>query len=98
MEQNEAALKADNIIKNNTMAGMAAVLIPLPLVFDMVAVTAIEVRMITEMAKVYACPIPHRLVLSKILVSIVGGVGPAYFSVKFACAIKTLPFAGQAIY
>jgi len=95
---NEAALRADIIIKNHVVAAMAAGLVPLPLVFDMVAVTVIEVRMITEMAKTFSAPVPHRQVLYKILISIVGGVGPAYLSAKFASLIKMIPVVGDVIY
>jgi uncharacterized protein (DUF697 family) len=91
------ALKADNIIKNHIIAAMSVGLVPVPIV-DAVAVTLIEVSMITELAAAYHFPVPTRLILYKILISLAGGVGAVYFSSKFHHMIKTLPLVGHAIY
>ena len=92
-----AAIKADSIIKSHIIMAMAAGLVPSPFV-DMIAVTVIEVNMIAELAQVYGFPVPHRLVYSKILISLVGGIGSVYLAAKYAYLIKTLPLVGHAIY
>jgi uncharacterized protein (DUF697 family) len=92
-----AALKADNIIKSHIIMAMSAGLVPSPVV-DMLAVTLIEVNMIAELAAAYHFPIPHRLVTIKVLISLAGGIGPAYLSVKFHSMLKALPLVGHAIY
>jgi uncharacterized protein (DUF697 family) len=98
-DQSEStALVADQIIKNHVIVAMATGLIPLPLIFDMVAVTGIEVHMIAALAKAYSFPIPRGHVLGKVLISIAGGIAPGYLSVKFADLLKGLPLAGQAVY
>jgi uncharacterized protein (DUF697 family) len=92
-----ARLKADLIIKNHIILAMGAGLVPAPVV-DMLAVTLIEVNMIADLAAAYKFPIPHRLVLYKILISLAGGIGPAYFSLKFHHLLKALPLVGYAVY
>jgi uncharacterized protein (DUF697 family) len=91
------ALKADNIIKNHIIGAMGAGLVPFPLV-DMVAVALIEVNMIAELAAAYSFPVPQRLVIYKLLISLAGGIGPAYLSIHFQNAVKVLPLVGHAIY
>jgi uncharacterized protein (DUF697 family) len=92
------ALLADDIIKNHVMVAMAAGSIPFPLIGDMVAVAGIEVHMITKLARAYSFPVPERLVLYKLPISVVGGIGPAYLSVKFGSVIKSLPLAGHVLF
>jgi uncharacterized protein (DUF697 family) len=92
-----AALKADNIIKNHIIGAMGAGLVPFPVV-DMVAVALIEVNMIAELAAAYNFPVPRRLVVYKLLISLAGGIGPAYLSIHFQNVVKVLPLVGHAIY
>jgi|SRR5579863_9532406 len=82
-------LKADKLIRDYALMAAAAGFIPSPLI-DVVAVMALEVRMIGDMAKVYAFPMPRKLVSYKILISLVGSVGPVYF----AGHVPGLAFAG----
>jgi uncharacterized protein (DUF697 family) len=91
------ALKADVIIKNHVIMAMGAGLIPSP-VLDMVAVTWIEVAMINELAEVYSFPFPTRLAIYKALISLAGGIGPAYLSVKYHSFLKAMPLVGHAFY
>ena len=89
-------LKADNIIKNNILLAMGAGLIPMPFV-DMIAITSIELKMISELARAYEFRFPTKPASYKVLISLLGGLGPVYFSGKFHTAFKTLPFVGSAI-
>lgn len=45
-------LKAENLIKNHVMAASAASIVPLPL-FDVAAITLVQVRMIAKLAKMF---------------------------------------------
>jgi uncharacterized protein (DUF697 family) len=90
-------LKADNIIKNYVILAMSAGLIPSVLI-DIVAITALEVKMIGDMARVYDFSIPHRLVCYKILISLIGSIGPVYLTIKMHSALKSVPLIGHAVY
>lgn len=90
-------LAADNTIKNYIIMAMGAGLIPSALV-DIVVITALEVKMIGDLARVYDFPIPHQLVRYKILISLIGSIGPVYLSVKMHAALKSVPLIGHAVY
>ncbi|KJS32405.1 MAG: hypothetical protein VR64_06635 [Desulfatitalea sp. BRH_c12] len=90
-------LIADNTIKNYVILAMGTGLIPSSLV-DIVAITALEVKMIGDLARIYDFPIPHRLVRYKILISLLGSLGPVYLSVKMHAALKSVPLIGHAVY
>lgn len=92
------SLLADDIIKTHVILGMTAGVIPFPLIVDMIAVTGIELLMITKLARAYSFPVPTRLVTYKILISILGGIGPVFLSVNFNSWIKGLPLAGHLLY
>lgn len=90
-------LIADNTIKNYVILAMGTGLIPSSIV-DVVAITALEVKMIGDLARVYDFPVPHRLVRYKILISLIGSIGPVYLSVKMHSALKSVPLIGHAVY
>jgi hypothetical protein len=90
-------LKADNIIKDYVILAMGTGLIPSALI-DVVGITALEVKMIGDLAKVYAFPVPRRLVRYKILISLIGSLGPVYLSIRMHSALKSVPLIGHAVY
>lgn len=87
--------QAEELIETHVMLAVGASMIPSPVV-DVVAVAAIEVRLIGALARVYDYPVPHKLVLGKLLVSLIGSVGPAYFTAKLYTAVKAIPIVGHA--
>lgn len=89
-------LKADSIIKNNVFLAMGAGLIPMPFV-DMVAITSIELKMIHELARAYTFRFPTQMASYKVLISLIGGLGPVYFSDRFHSTFKTVPLVGHAV-
>lgn len=82
--------RADAVIKKHVIIAMGLGLIPLTLV-DVLGIIAIEVKMIRDLARSYDFPVPHRLLAYKILFSLMGGVGPVYFSAKMNTVLKTFP-------
>ncbi len=90
-------LLADNTIKNYVILAMGTGLIPSAVV-DIVGITALEVKMIGDLARIYDFPIPHHLVRYKILISLIGSIGPVYLSGKMHTAFKSLPLIGHAVY
>lgn len=90
-------LRAENCIKNHVMAAMGIGLIPSAFV-DVVGITGIEVKMIWELAKLYDFPVPNKLVAYKVLISLIGSIGPVYLSTKMHSALKGVPLLGHAVY
>ena len=90
-------LMADNVIKNYVILAMGTGLIPSALV-DIVAITALEVKMIGDLARAYDFPVPYRLVRYKILISLIGSIGPVYLSARMHAALKSVPLIGHAVY
>ena len=88
-------LRAENCIKNHVIAAMGVGLIPSGLV-DVVGITAIEIKLICNLAKVYSFPVPNKLVVYKILISLFGSLGVVYFSTKMH--FKGVPLIGHAVY
>ncbi|HLA35391.1 MAG TPA: DUF697 domain-containing protein [Rhodocyclaceae bacterium] len=91
------ALEADICIKNHVIAAMGLGLIPSVLV-DIVGVTGVEVKMIRDLAVIYRFPVPTKLVAYKVLISLIGSIGPLYFAAKMHSAMKGVPLLGHAVY
>ncbi|MBU0485471.1 MAG: YcjF family protein [Proteobacteria bacterium] len=89
--------EADNCIKNYVILAMGAGLLPSALV-NVVVVTALEVKMIGSLAQVYEFPVPKKLMLYKILISLIGSLGSVYVSVNSRLAFKGVPLLGHAVY
>lgn len=90
-------LRAENCIKNHVIAAMGIGLVPSALL-DVAGITAIEVKMIRDLARIYEFPTPHRLVLYKVIISLVGSIAPVYFSTRMHAALKGVPLIGHAVY
>ena len=90
-------LSAENCIKRHVIAAMGIGLIP-SAVLDVAGITAIEVKMIRDLAKIYNFPVPNRLVAVKALISLIGSIGPVYLSTKMHAALKGVPLLGYAVF
>jgi uncharacterized protein (DUF697 family) len=90
--------QADLIIRNHVAMALAAGLVPVGPAFNVVAVTAIEVHMIARLAAAYSAPVPSRHVAAKMLVSLVGGVAPAYLSLKSLELLRGTPVVREIVY
>ncbi|WP_027390130.1 DUF697 domain-containing protein [Chrysiogenes arsenatis] len=97
MESELLALQAENCIKNHVIAAMGIGLIPSSLV-NIAGIAGIEVKLIRDLANIYAFPVPHQLVAYKILISLIGSIGPVYLSTKMHTALKGVPLIGHAVY
>ncbi len=91
------SLEAELCIKNYVILAMGVGLVPSALV-DIVGITALEVKMIGDLARVYDFPIPKKLIIYKILISLVGSIGPVYLSGQMHAALKSIPLVGHAVY
>ena len=89
----ELTAAADAVIRRHTLYGVACGFIPMPVV-DMVAVAGVEVKMISELASVYGCRFPEELVFGKVIIALVGSIGPLYVYDKIQGAIGRLPGIG----
>ena len=90
-------LKGENCIKNHVIAAMGIGLVPSALL-DVVGITAIEVKMIMDLARIYDFPVPNKLVAYKVLISLIGSIAPVYFSTRMHSALKGVPLVGHAVY
>lgn len=89
--------KASRCIRNHVLASLGVGLIP-SFVVEVASVAAIEVKLIQDLAKIYDFPVPHKLVAYKILISLVGSLGPFYLAAKLKSGVKSVPLAGHAFY
>ena len=92
------AVRAENLIKNHVILAMGAGLLPLTPVFDVVAVTSIEVHLIARLAALYSGPVPRRHVLAKVLISIAAGIAPVYLAAKSRQLVTAVPWLGYGVY
>jgi len=90
-------LNAENCIKKHVITAMGIGLIP-SAVLDVAGITAIEVKMIRSLAKIYNFPVPSKLVTIKALISLIGSIGPVYISTRMHAALKGVPLLGYAVF
>lgn len=90
--------RANQIINQHTIAGIVVGLVPLPPLFDVVAVTAVEVHLIAKLADAYSVPIPQRHVWGKVLISLAGGIAPVFISEKSSEMVAGVPLLGYAVF
>lgn len=84
---------ANALICKYAIYGMGCGLIPSPGI-DMIAVTVLEVQMIRDLSAVYTFNFPHKLVTSKIVLSLLGSIAPIYFARRFQNSVKLIPGFG----
>ena len=84
--------QAGNLIKKHVIAGMGLSLVPIPL-FDLVALTSVQLKMLHSLAKLYEVPFSKNLGKSAI-VSLLGGVMPTSTAMTLASLAKAVPGLG----
>lgn len=86
--------ESNNTIKNYVIASMGAALVPIPL-FDLVALTGIQLKMLHSLSKAYN--IKFTANLGKSLISaLLGSVLPLSGALTAASAAKSMPGVGTA--
>ena len=84
---------ADRIVRENMLWATGGGLIPVPML-DMIAITAVELKMLKELSSLYELPFREDQVKS-ILTSLLAGVGaPALGAAITASLLKTIPILG----
>jgi uncharacterized protein (DUF697 family) len=86
--------KAHNSIKNYTMGAMAVGLVPAP-VIDMVALSAIQLKMVHSTANIYDVPFSKNMAKS-IIASILGSSIAVTLALPVSSFIKFIPILGQS--
>lgn len=89
-------LQADKIINRYTLVAAGVGVLPSPTI-NSVGIAALELVMIDELARNYNFPFPTKLAAVKILVSVVGSIGPVYFALKSKSAVSAIPIVGHLI-
>lgn len=93
-EQREAA---NLCIRRYVLRASGSGLIPSPVV-NAVAIAIMEVEMIGELAGIYRYPVPRKLVVYKVLISLAASLGPVYFSTQLLGVTTGFTLAGFATY
>ncbi len=88
---------ANRCIREYLVASGGAGFIFSPLL-NALAIAALEVQMITELAGIYQFPVPKKLVIYKILISLMGSIGPIYFSTQLLGAAAGMTPIGCVSY
>lgn len=91
--------KADQCIRQYVVGASGAGFIYSPLI-NALAVATMEVNMITDLAHIYVFPVPHLLIIYKVLISVAFSIGPVYFSAQVfsvASGITLLGYVGQTL-
>ncbi|WP_353572858.1 YcjF family protein [Candidatus Albibeggiatoa sp. nov. BB20] len=96
-EQVEAVIEsheeeANNMVKNYIIASMGAALVPVPL-FDMVALTGIQLKLLHSLAKLYDVKFTKNLGKS-LIGSLLGGIVPASTAASLS---KAVPGVGTTV-
>lgn len=89
--------QASRCIRAHVAASLGVGLIP-SFVVEVAGIAAIEVKLIQDLAKIYDFPVPHKLVAYKILISLIGSIGPFYLAAKLQSGVKSVPLIGHAYY
>lgn len=84
------------IINRYTLIAAGVGVLPSPMI-NSVGIAAMELVMIDELARNYNFPFPTKLAALKILVSVVGSIGPVYFALKSKSAVSAIPLVGHLI-
>jgi uncharacterized protein (DUF697 family) len=88
-----AALDANDEIKNHVIAAMAVGLLPIPGV-DMAGMLAVQVRMVDKICKIYGVTLRENAARASIL-SLAGGLLPATLASGFVSGLKVIPGFGS---
>jgi uncharacterized protein (DUF697 family) len=86
-------LKADNLIKNHVLGACAASMVPVPL-FDVAAITAVQVRMIYKLAEMYDKTFSEHAVRNTIAALVGGTVGHGAGVMAAISLTKAIPGVG----
>lgn len=83
---------ADDIIRKRVYAAVGAGFVPVPL-FDIMALTGIQIEMVSRLSSLYEIPFRKDLV-KKAISALVGGVLPVAVTPVLASLIKLVPVVG----
>ncbi len=85
--------KAEALVRKNVYIGAGLSIVPVP-IFDMVALSGLQMNLLYRLSKIYSIPFSKDVVKS-IIASLVGGVAPAAFARQVSYSfLKAIPFVG----
>lgn len=91
----EREIRARKIVRTHMWVSLGVGLIPLPFV-DLVGVTAVQLRMLNELTKVYDVPFSRDLG-KELIAALLGSLVPISLTYTAASAAKMIPYVGYAI-
>ncbi|WP_051321339.1 YcjF family protein [Chrysiogenes arsenatis] len=90
----EPLAEANTTVNNHTAMAAGVGLIPFPLL-DMVAITGLQINMLSRLCAIYGVPFSQDRA-KHIVASLVGGAGTYYLSPPVMSLVKFIPLVGQA--
>jgi len=86
---------ARHIIKNHVIAAMSVTLVPVPLV-DLLALGALQLRMVRQLARLYGLPF-YRGLGRGLIAALLGAVLPTSAALSAASLVKSVPGLGTTV-
>lgn len=90
----EPLAEANTTVSNHTAMAAGVGLLPFP-ILDMVAITGLQINMLSRLCAIYGVPFSQDRA-KHIIASLVGGVGTYYLSPPVISLVKFIPLVGQA--
>ncbi|MCP5003458.1 MAG: DUF697 domain-containing protein [Planctomycetes bacterium] len=85
--------QANKIVRRNMYYSMGAGVVPMP-IFDLVAISGLQMKMLYQFSKLYEVPFPKNIVKST-LASLMGGLGSLPIAAGIAASVtKFIPVIG----
>lgn len=94
--EEDRSIQASKVVRNYSLGNIAMGAIPLPLV-DLAGITAIQLKMLHSLSKLYDIPFSQELAKSAIS-SLLGSSLPMHFAGPASASLaKFIPFVGQGL-
>ncbi len=88
--------QANKIMRRNMYYSMGAGVVPMP-IFDLIAISGLQMKMLYQFSKVYEVPFPRNIVKST-LASLIGGLGSLPIAAGIAVSVtKFIPVIGPLL-
>ncbi|WP_163340336.1 YcjF family protein [Desulfopila sp. IMCC35008] len=85
--------QADAVTRSKMYWAMGAGLVPVPL-FDIAVISGVQMKMLSDMSKIYEIPFSEHKV-KNIISALIGGFGSTQFGIPLASLVKIIPVIGQ---
>jgi len=92
-EETSGVVNAEQLVRRHIVYAMAGGVVPVPM-FDVAAITGVQLKLLTELADLYEVPFESTSV-KNVLGSLVGGLGGVSAGLWGASLLKSIPVVGS---